>query len=332
MASIKDVADVAGVSTATVSRVLTNKPHIRPELRARVQAAVAQLNYRPNLVARNLRSNRSNTIGLIVSDIRNPFFTAISRAVEDAAYERGFNVLLCNTDEDPHKEAMYLNVMRDENVAGIIFSPTRQTVARFGDLQLNVPTVLVDRALKRGDVDAVLLDNVVAAYTLTRHVLAQSYTRIGALFSDTITTGPERQRGYEEALRDHGFAPVADLVKHVPPRIETGRSATLELLALPVPPDAIIASNSLLAAGALQAIHQRVLRVPDDVALVGFDDTTWASLVQPQMTVLAQPTDEIGRTATALLLERIADPQRPIRKIVLQGQLRIRDSSRPRAR
>jgi len=121
MPSIKDVAEAAGVSTATVSRVLTNQPHIRPELRARVQAVVDQLSYRPNLMARNLRSNQSNTIGLIVSDIRNPFFTAVSRAVEDAAYEHGFNVLLCNTDEHPEKEAMCLNVMRDENVAGIIF-------------------------------------------------------------------------------------------------------------------------------------------------------------------------------------------------------------------
>src|SRR6476619_5565939 len=128
MASIKEVAEAAGVSTATVSRVFSNKPYVRAEVRARVMAAVEQLAYRPNRAARTLRSQQSNTIGLIVSDIRNPFFTAISRSVEDTAYEHGYSVLLCNTDEDPEKEELYLRLMEDENVAGIIFSPTRQAI------------------------------------------------------------------------------------------------------------------------------------------------------------------------------------------------------------
>ncbi len=130
MASIKDVAKAAGVSTATVSRVLSNGEHVRPEVRKRVMAAVEQLAYRPNLLARSLRSQQTTTIGLIVSDIRNPFFTSISRAVEDTAYEQGYSLFLCNTDENPEKEAIYLNLMRDENVAGVIFSPTRQTAAQ----------------------------------------------------------------------------------------------------------------------------------------------------------------------------------------------------------
>src|SRR6266705_3425290 len=129
MASIKDVAKAAGVSTATVSRVLSNGAHVRPEVRERVMEVVAQLAYRPNLLARSLRSQQTNTIGLLVSDIRNPFFTAISRAVEDTAYEQGFSLVLCNTDENPEKEAIYLNLMQDENVAGVIFSPTRQIAA-----------------------------------------------------------------------------------------------------------------------------------------------------------------------------------------------------------
>src|SRR5436309_8197597 len=133
MASIKDVAEAAGVSTATVSRVLSNGLHVRPEVRERVMATVERLGYRPNLVARSLRSQRSSTIGLIVSDISNPFFTAISRAVEDSAYEQGFSVLLCNTDENPEKETIYLNLMRDTSVAGAIMSPTRHTIANFAD-------------------------------------------------------------------------------------------------------------------------------------------------------------------------------------------------------
>src|SRR5437764_9216492 len=147
MASIKDVAEAAGVSTATVSRVLSNGLHVRPEVRERVMAAVERLGYRPNLVARSLRSQQSNTIGLIVSDIRNPFFTSISRAVEDTAYEQGFSIVLCNTDESPEKEAIYLNLMRDTSVAGIIMSPTRQTPTNFSDSNLSFPTVAVDRPI-----------------------------------------------------------------------------------------------------------------------------------------------------------------------------------------
>ena len=148
MVSIKDVAEAAGVSTATVSRVLSNGLHVRPEVRERVMATVERLGYRPNLVARSLRSQQSSTIGLIVSDISNPFFTAISRAVEDTAYQQGFSVLLCNTDENPEKEAIYLNLMRDTAVAGAIMSPTRQTIANFADSNFPFPIVVVDRSIR----------------------------------------------------------------------------------------------------------------------------------------------------------------------------------------
>jgi LacI family fructose operon transcriptional repressor len=327
MASIKEVAEAAGVSTATVSRVFSNKPYVRAEVRARVMAAVEQLAYRPNRAARTLRSQQSNTIGLIVSDIRNPFFTAISRSVEDTAYEHGYSVLLCNTDEDPDKEKLYLKLMQDENVAGIIFSPTKQAIASFADMKLDFPTVLVDRALKNGDVDAVLLDNVTAARDLTTHLIEQGAQRIGIILGAVGTTGEERRRGYEDALREHGIALRAELIKDAPPKIESGRAATLALLALPRPPQAILATNNLLAAGALQAVRERGLRIPSDLALASFDDTTWATLVEPALTVMAQPTDDIGRTATDLLLQRMADPNRPPRKVILQGQLHIRGSS-----
>ncbi|HEX6293490.1 MAG TPA: LacI family DNA-binding transcriptional regulator [Herpetosiphonaceae bacterium] len=327
MASIKDVAEAAGVSTATVSRVLSNHPHVRPELRERVREAVARLEYRPNLIARSLRSQQSNTIGLIVSDIRNPFFTAISRAVEDTAYAHGLSVVLCNTDENPEKEALYLQLMRDEHVAGAIFSPTRHTLERFADLNIDFPVVMVDRSLKNGEVDAVLLDNAAAAYDLTSHLIEQGYRRIGAIFGETSTTGRERWRGYDEALREHGYPPAAELVRYIQPRTEAGCLAALELLDLPQPPDAIFTSNSLLTAGALQAIRQRQLTIPGDIGLVGFDETTWASLVQPPITIIAQPTYEIGKTATELLLRRIDDPARPTRKVILQGELHVRGSS-----
>ena len=329
MVSIKDVAEAAGVSTATVSRVLSNGLHVRPQVRERVMAAVERLGYRPNLVARSLRSQQSNTIGLIVSDISNPFFTALSRAVEDAAYEQGFSVLLCNTDENPEKERIYLNLMGDTSVAGAIMSPTRQTIASFADSNHPFPIVVVDRSISNSDVDAVLLDNVDAGCRLTTHLIEQGYRRIAALCSE-MSTGLERQLGYEKALRAYGLAPKSEYMKYLPPKADAGYAATLKMIDLAEPPDALFTVNSLIAVGALQAIRERNLTIPDDIALVTFDETTWASLVQPAITLIDQPTYEIGKTAAELLLQRIADPGRPTRQVILKGQLIVRGSSAPR--
>lgn len=330
MVSIKDVAQAAGVSTATVSRVLSNGLHVRPEMRARVMEAVEQLGYRPNLLARSLRSQQSNTLGLIVSDIRNPFFTSISRAVEDVAYEQGFSVFLCNTDENPDKEMIYLQLMQAEGVAGVIFSPTRQAVTSFSASNLDFPTVVVDRLIPNGDVDVVLLDNIDAAYRLTIHLIENGYRRIAALCGETSITGHERRLGYEKALRARGLSAAPELVKYVQPKIEAGYAATLKMLDLASPPEAILTTNSLLGAGALQAIRERNLTIPGDIALVTFDETTWASLVQPPITLIAQPTYDIGKTATELLLQRIADPTRPTRQVILKGRLLVQGSSNPR--
>jgi LacI family fructose operon transcriptional repressor len=330
MASIKDVAEAAGVSTATVSRVLSNGTNVRPELRVRVLAAVDRLGYRPNLVARSLRAQHTSTLGLIVSDIRNPFFTSISRAVEDTAYEQGYSILLCNTDEDPEKEAIYLNLMQDTNVAGIILSPTRQTAAQSGLIAANIPIVVVDRTIKHADVDAVLLDNVESAARLAAHLIENGYRRIGGIFGERSTTGRERRAGMEQALREHGLAPQPGLMKDVAPKVDAGHAAALELLNASQPPEALFTSNSLIAEGAMRAIRECGLTIPDQVALVTFDDTTWASLVQPAITLIAQPTYEIGQTAAELLLQRIANPQRPTRQVILKGQLMVRGSSAPR--
>lgn len=325
MSSIKDVAKAAGVSTATVSRVLGNKPHVTNALRQRVLEAVEELNYRPNLVARSLRSQKSSTIGLIVSDIRNPFFTSISRAVEDTAHDSGYSVFLCNTDEDPEKEEIYLKLMHDENVAGVIFSPTRHTAAIFNTLNLAFPTVVIDRTVNGTDVDVVIINNEDAAFRLTNHLIAQKYRHIVGVFGEMSTTGQQRRQGMEAALAEHGL--VAAKIAYTQARTEAGQQVVGALLDDTPSVDAILTSNSLLTAGALKAIRQRGLRIPDDVALVGFDETTWSEMVEPPITLIAQPTYEIGHTATELLIQRIASPKRPTRRITLKGKLKIRGSS-----
>lgn len=327
MTGIKDVAEAAGVSTATVSRVLSDKPYVSQAVREKVLAVVAELNYRPNRVARSLRAQKSNIIGLIVSDIRNPFFTAVSRAVEDMAYQHKLSVFLCNSDENPDKEKMYLQLMADENVAGVILSPTRQASESFEEIaKLAMPIVVIDRRVNRAAVDNIMIDNVEAAYRIVEHLIAHGHQRIGAIFGIGSTTGRERREGYAGALKAHGLSVSPQLFRFVEARQEAGYKAVQEMLGWAEPPEAIFTSNALLSAGAFRALRENGLVVPEEIAFASFDETTWTPLVEPPITVIAQPTYEIGQTATDLLLKRIEEPDRPTRQIILKSKLVVRQS------
>ncbi len=327
MVNIKDVADAAEVSTATVSRVLANKPNVRPEVKKRVLETVRALGYRPNRVARSLRSNKSSILGLIVSDIENPFFQQVSRAVEDAALGKGYSVVLCNADENPEKEMMYLQLLCDENAAGVILSPTRQTTENYSALAaLNLPMVVIDRRIRGGGFDSVVTDNVLSADRVVSHLIAQGHRRIGGIFGAESTTGRERREGYLQALKRHDIKPVAELVQFVEPKEEGGFAAAMKLLQLPERPDAIFTSNSLLAAGILRALKEQKVAIPDEIAFASFDETRWAALVDPPITVIEQPTYEIGHTAADLLMHRIEDPKRSTREVVLNTKLIVRQS------
>ncbi|GHC79394.1 LacI family transcriptional regulator [Pseudorhodoferax aquiterrae] len=325
-ASIKDVAQRAGVSTTTVSRVLTDADAVRPALRERVQQAIAELGWRPSLAARRLRQRTTSLIGLVVADIRNPFFTAISRAVEDMAYAAGLRLILCNSDEDPAKERSYLELMADERASGVILAPTLEFTERHAPGQWPFPLVMVDRAPQAAVTDAVLLDNTGAAGELTRHLLSQGCRRIALLAGSHSTTGRQRQAGYEAVLREAGLAPRVQALR---PDAQAGQDGAAGLLAEPdgTRPDALLATSGLLLLGAWRAARAAGLALPHDLALAGFDDNDWTTMPEPAITVLAQPTQDIGRSATELLLQRMAQPDRAPRRIVLQGQLLVRGSS-----
>ncbi len=331
MTSIKDVALAAQVSTATVSRVLSNKPHVRVEIRERVMAAVERLKYRPNRVARSLRNKQSSTIGLIVADIRNPFFTSVSRAVEDYAYARDMSVFLCNSDENTRKETLYLDLLRDEHVAGIIIAPTAHTAAAFSqEIPLGIPVVVIDRRVNSGEVDSVVIDNEDGAFQLTSHLLDDGYRRIGGIFSADISTGLERHAGFVKAHAERGLTVDPDLVCFSENREIAGYEASVKFLGMADPPDMIFAANGVISTGVYRFFHDRKIRIPEDMGFAGFDETFWSDLVSPAMTILMQPTYEIGKTATELLLNRIAEPERAPRSIVLRGKLIVRDSCRRR--
>jgi LacI family fructose operon transcriptional repressor len=293
-------------------------------LREQVEAAVKATGYRPNLSARRLRSQAARTIGLIVADIRNPFFTAVSRAVEDAAFASGLRVILCNTDEDPAREAMYLRLMEEERVTGVIFAPTRVTLERLGARPLDFPVVLIDRAGPPGTHDSVVLDNVTASAALVDHVVARGRRRIGGLFGATSTTARERQAGYEAAMRRHGLTPD---IRTVAPNAAAAEDAAARWLAAPDRPEALVLSNGQILMGAVRAARALGLAIPRDLALAGFDNEPWTDLIEPGLTVIEQPVAEIGAQAMQRLFERIAQPDQPVRKIVLSGRLVARGST-----
>ncbi len=328
---IKDVARRAGVSSATVSRVLSNHPHVSPETREKVLRAIEELGYRPSRVARSLRAQRSRIIGLIISDIQNPFFTALVRAVEDVAYEHDYAIFLGNSDEDIEKEGLYVEVMRAEHVAGVVISPTQEDYSPAQHLvALGIPVVTIDRAVRGLAVDSVLVDNVGAAYTLVDHIIKDGHTRVAAVVGiPEATTGRERFEGYRRALEDNGLPLDERLVRRGLPKEHVGYEMTRELLHLPQPPTALFTGNNLLTLGALRAIREAGLHIPDDIALVAFDELDWMPLFEPALTVAAQPTYELGRQATELLLKRIGGWDEAPRKVVLTPTIHIRRSCAP---
>lgn len=301
MATINDVARRAGVSTATVSRALNGKSTVDPKLVTRVRAAADELGYHPNGLARNLRRQETAVLALIIADVENPFFTAIARGVEDVAQAQGYSVVLCNSDESADKERRYIEVALQERVAGVIFSPTgaASNVERLR--QRGTPVVAVDRPLADGD--QVLVDTRLAAFEATEHLIAAGYRRIGCVTGPAgVRTADDRLAGYRDAMR---AAHRPELFRHAEYRAAGGKQATVELLAGPEPPDALLIANSAMAIGALEALREVKLRLGRDVGVVAFDDAAWATLLDPPLTVVAQPAYDIGKEAATLLLARI---------------------------
>ena len=323
---MRDVAARAGVSPATVSRVLNNAPTVRDEYREKVLAAIAELGYRPNRLARNLRRRNTEMVGVVVSDIENPHFTQMVRAVEDAAYRRGYRVLLCNTDESAAKQAAYLEMLAAERVLGVILSPSDPAAPEIRELlDHSIHVVAFDRAVDDERADAVLADGGAAARTAIRHLLEAGHERIAFIGGPRgVSTGAERLAGYEQAMRAAGLEPRwADGGF----RIEGGQQAAEAMLDADPVPSALLVANNLMTIGARKALAARGRRVPADVALVGIDDPFWAELIEPPLTALAQPVREMADRAVTLLLERISGRRTEPRRDVFDFELRVRGSS-----
>src|SRR5688500_459125 len=331
MASLQEVARRAKVSIATVSRVLNKSDKVVPETRAAVEQALLDLGYRPNRVARRLRMNsgRAHLVGLIIPDIQNPFYAEIARGVEDAAYAHQYALILCNSDENLEKERFYLDVMRDESVDGLVLPPFDETdLAVVEMVESGMPVVCVDRSLAKVKTDLVEVDNYQGALEAVNHLTEKGHERIGLIEGRAhVSTSRERRRGYLDALAAHGITARKEHMRAGDFKQESGRVLANELLALRKPPTALFVCNNLMTVGALAAIHQRGLKVPQEIALVGFDDLPWAEALDPPPTVVRQPAYDVGRQAMELLLRRIMEPERPPVTVRLRPELVIRRSS-----
>lgn len=332
MATIRDVAKRAGVAPITVSRVINNSGYVNEKTRARVEAAIADLGYVPNVLARSLRSRRTNTLGLILTDISNPFWTTVARGVEDAASDAGFNVILCNTDESEAEQDKYLHVLIQKQVDGVLLVPARSAVEPIKFIQSqNTSVVVLDRRIPSSQADAVRCDSEGGAYQLTRLLLSLRHRRIAMLSGPQgVSTAEDRVTGFRRALADAGANVDAAPVYYGKFSLESGYDMTMQALAQTPRPSALFAGNNFIAIGALRALRDAGLRVPEDLALVGFDDLPADLVVDPFLTVAAQPAYEMGRQATELLLARLSGAApAAYQEVVLPTEIVVRKSSGP---
>ena len=329
MPTIVDVANRAGVAAITVSRVVNDSGPVSSKVRARVEKAIAELGYVPNSVARSLRSKRTDTLALILTDMTNPFFTTIARGVEDAASDAGMMLFICNTDERDDDEQRYVRMVLQRQVDGLLLVPARAGAAAITQCREQAtPVVVLDRRLKEPVADVVRADSKGGASELGRLLVSLGHRSTAVLSGPrSVSTADDRVTGFLEALAE---APQAQTprVFRGEYTVESGRAMARRAVASNPRPTALFAANNFIALGALQALDELKIRVPEDIAVVAFDDLPAAMVAFPFLTVAAQPAYEMGRRSVAVLLDRMAaGAAEEFREVVLPTQLVIRRSS-----
>jgi len=327
MATMKQVAERAGVSITSVSHVLNGTRFVSDEVRRRIEAAMSELSYVPSAVARSLKHNVTHTLGIMIPNSGNPYFAELTRHIEDRCFAADYNVVLCNSDDDPYKQSVYLRVLMEKRVDGLIVVSSGDSP----DLPVllshcAVPLVLVDRQWDSLDGDIVTSDHRAGAYMAARHLIELGHRRIACITGpDHLAPSRLRAAGWREALTEAGLP--TDLLFSSDFTSQGGHDVTARLLAAPVRPEAIFACNDLMAIGALCSAHEHGLAVPNDLSVVGFDDIELAAFTSPPLTTVAQPKRRIGELATDLLFERLRKVRTEPRKIALLPELRQRGST-----
>ena len=326
---MRDVAQRAGVSISTVSHVVNNSRTVGEGSRYRVLQAMDELSYKPNTLARSLRRRQSNSIGLIVPDSANPFFAEVARGIEDTSFDQNYSVILCNSDGDLDKQAIYTNLLIERQVAGILFVAAGVSTELVDDLsRRRVPLVVIDREVPGVEVDTVLTNHYQGGFLATQHLIDLGHRRIACISAGSeLSPSAERVTGYRDALKTNGIVFDKSLVVLGDFQYESGYHAAHQLLQRESPPTAIFAINDLMAVGCISAVTERGSRVPEQISVVGFDDVRLASFSNPPLTTIAQPKREIGELATEILFARIHDLDAPPRFERLETTLIVRRST-----
>jgi len=335
--TIKDIARELGISPSTVSRALKDHPDISSETKKAVNALAEKLNYQPNIVALSLRQKKTNTIGVVIPELVHFFFSTVISGIEDVAYQAGYSVILAQSNESYEREKTDIKALFNSRVDGMLISLSRET-KNFDHIESiiskGVPVVFYDRMYNNPSTSKVIVDDYTGAKEAVDHLIDQGYKRIANLESASgLLISEDRKRGYLDSLREHSLEIKDSWSEECPSGSqEDGRKATLKLLSLPNPPDAIFAHSDPIAMGAMKAIKEKGLQIPYDVGLIGFSNSSYVDLIDPPLTTVEQPGFEMGQEAARLLIRQIemgdkdqADPQ-PETKI-LKTKLVIRESS-----
>ena len=332
--TIRDIARLAGVSVATVSGVLNNKPTIKPKLVERVRKAMDALDYHPDHVARSLRVRRTLTVGIVIPDVTNPFFTDVIRGVEQEAQGAGYSVILCDSNEDAELERRSLGMLFSRRVDGVLLAPTSSPSAHHSRVHQRFPVVVIDRVPLGFSGPAVMTDNFAAAHEGTRHLITLGHHRIAIITGQlNLSTGLDRLEGFRKALQEERLALPDEYLQHGDFQSESGYQCGLDLLRLPSPPTAIFSCNNKMTLGLMRALREMRVDCPDAVSVLGFDDFEWSAYFNPRLTTIAQPTYEMGKQAMQVLLRRLQQPDGDQTGgdavLRLKAELRIRDSTAP---
>jgi LacI family transcriptional regulator, galactose operon repressor len=326
--TIKDVARRAGVSVSTVSHVVNHTRFVSDEKRERVLAAMGELGYRQNSLARSLRRNRTLTMGVVVPDGSNPFFADITRGVEDVCFELGYTVTICSTDESIEKERVYVNNLIDRQIDGVIIvvaSTNSENVRLLKDH--GIPTIIVDRDVPQVDLDTVLIDNYRGGYLAGEHLWTMGYRRPVYIAGPFHTSIRDRVRGFRDALVQHQIALLDDQIEADDFQYLSGQQAFERLIARHPDTDALFACSDRLAIGALRAATERGYDVPQKFGIVGFDNIDLTAYTSPSLSTIAQPKYQMGQEAAKLLLQRLEQSDKPTTMMRLGVRLEARESS-----
>jgi LacI family transcriptional regulator len=334
LATIRDVAKLADVSLGTVSKVINGVDSVRPKLAERVAAAMQALDYHPNHVARSLKVRRTQTIGVLVSDVANPFFAGVMRGIEGEARIHGYAVIFSDSNEDPALEGTNLDTLFARRVDGALIIPTNAHTAQDHLARRRFPLVFIDRIPPSFTGSAVVADNLGAAFEATRHFISLGHERIAIITGTlTLSNGLDRLEGFRKALQQAGLPLHDDYLQQGDFLRESGYRCGLRLLQLPLPPTAILCCSNQMTLGLMRAMRERCIPCPDRVSILGFDDFDWAENVNPRLTTVAQPMLEMGRQAMQMLLRRMKSINEGVNgeeeKVVLKTELRVRDSTAP---